>query len=52
MDYYIHYMDGTTEVQHWCDECDEREALFFHHDHQYCGQCNEKEIQNLLQDLD
>lgn len=28
-DYFIHYSDGTVETRHWCDECDEREAVFF-----------------------
>lgn len=27
--YFIHYSDGTSQARYWCDECDEREALFF-----------------------
>lgn len=40
MDYYRHYMDGTTEVVHYCDQCDERVAVFFTEDSQLCRECH------------
>jgi hypothetical protein len=39
MDYYIHYSDGTTETRHWCDRCDERQAVLFTENEQLCKPC-------------
>ena len=41
MNYYLHYADGTTEIRHYCDKCDEKEATFFQYDKQLCWDCKE-----------
>jgi len=40
MDYYRHYMNGSMQVVHTCDICDEKDAVFFTDNAQLCRECH------------